>query len=1027
MTAPVQWRPIELPAGGGINTKTDEKLLQPPMVADLQNIVFTESPGWKKRNGYIALKKDAFSVSDIAAANALGTFRDEILLFDDKHLYTYSENLEKWKQRDRVFAPDISIRRLLDQPENQTKVEYAVSGDIAVTAWVSDSDSLVHYEVRDKTTGSIITADTTLSGSVSAKAIGNDQSVNIIFYNSSATSLRALTIPSADPTNTSNTELVTDMHADGLYDAALDTFEGLKTVVIYKQTTAVTYGFVLSATGSASSIGTLATETDSLSPGVLSINSATGTAPAGGPGGGDTTKTVFTIAVSEGSGGSDIVANQLDNTLTALQSSTSTGSFANVVNVQIIADNTDTAHMWIEQSGASPHLNTVKYVADKAFSAIYSGTTTYRHSSIASKAFLHNDVPYVVLAHESTLQSKYFLFDCYGNLHGRFLDGVGVGNTAQHLPSVITDGSDYVVPLGIRKRLTIDPEETQTAGNVFTEKGARLVRMGFGASGRYDSVEVGGASYIRGGFLQKYDGTNVYEQGFHLFPENITAADNVDGAGVFSAAEVYNYRVYYEYTAPNGERTLSTTAAVISHTVGGGAADSVTLTIPTLQHSAVASDVSIVVYRTTNGASVTAGAPFYRVSDPDPANGAGNNRYVVNDPTSDTVTFIDADINDTNLTAKELDYLNTGELDNTAAPAGKVMGYAKQRLWVADTDDNGTAAYFSKLRTPANAVEFHDGNYVQLPDEGGRITAVGELNHFAVFFKKDRIYVVSGEGPDNLGRGAFNNPQLVTADVGCSNPRSVVRFDSGLLFQSDKGIYQVTNNFEVSYIGAPVEAYNDQTITAATLVNDTNQIRFLTNSGRTLVYDYLFRQWTTFTNHTGVDAVLWKNQDYCYVTAAGTVMKESDTSFTDDGKPFRWLVRLYPVNVGGVQGFQRIKKLTLLGTYFSTHELQLRCNYDNGGFVDRGTWDPAGNVNVDTYGSGAYGSGDYGGTGSPEYRATFNLPRQKCRTVQFEISERLSSGRAMEIDHLQIWCGTKRGLGTQAAGYKFSATGGSTQ
>ncbi len=180
----IQWQTIELPAGGGIDTKTDPKLLKAPAVEDIQNIVFTDAPGWKKRNGYTALGRDIVGSSDdLTTGKALGAFNDELLLFDDNYLYSYSQGMTEWKQVNRVLGPQTTFRKLTDLPINQTQVDSAVTNGIRVTVWLSSSDSLVHYEVRDDNTGALLVSDTSISNSVSGKVCSNNNTIHIVYHN----------------------------------------------------------------------------------------------------------------------------------------------------------------------------------------------------------------------------------------------------------------------------------------------------------------------------------------------------------------------------------------------------------------------------------------------------------------------------------------------------------------------------------------------------------------------------------------------------------------------------------------------------------------------------------------------------------------------------------------------------------------------------------------------------------------------------------------------------------------------------
>ncbi len=993
------WQPVQIPTGGGIDTKTDEKRLPLESVADMQNIVFTDAPGWRLRNGYTALETDVIgsSTDQVTSGVALGTRNNELLQFDDKYLNSYSSTLAEWKQVGRVFGALPSYEVLTDLPLNQTEVRTACIDNVRVTAWVSSVDDLVHYEVRDDSTGTVITADTTIASSEVPKVVGTTRCVHLLYYDSAATALKSLTFYAASPESPIATELVTNAHTDAIYDVVNDPVAGDSSFVVYKTTTPTVVAFRLEYTAAANITTTIALAITALT--ILSINAAIST---------DDSTTLLTIGAYDGT---TLRCGLFDSSLNAV--TTIIGrNLASVVNFQAISDSISTLSFFIEVSAGNTYDHTVDYGSGVLSVATLVNGSTYRHSSIASKPFLNNSTAYCFITHDSTLQRTYFLFDAFGNIQGRYLSGIGFGNVSINLPAPYVRNGRFETPLGYRKRLTIDG--TAAAANIFSESGAYLVGLDFTRSDRYLNVQIGDTSYIQAGQLLQYDGTSVVEQGFSLFPENVAAADSAGGS--LTVTSTYNYRVYYEYTADNGERQRSTAIITTDATTGGN--QRITLTIPTLQQSAKASDISIVVYRTIADASVTAGAPFRRITDPNPANDTGSNRYVANDPTANTVTLID-DLSDADLLNRELDYQNTGELDNTPAPSGSVFGYAKQRLWIAGGLD-GNTAYFSKLRTPGNGLEFHDGNQIQLPDEGGPITAISELNHFVVFFKRDRIYVISGTGPDNLNNGFFGEPQLVTADVGCNNQSSVVRYDPGVLFKSDKGIYQLSQNQQVIYIGAQAEKFNTLNVTSATVVNDTDEVRFLTATGRCLVYNYFYKRWTTFTNHSGPASILW-GQTYAYIRSdTGRVFTEDPNVFTDNGAGYGWLIKTAHFGIAGPVGFQRVHHLHMLGEYYSAHELQVRLNYNTEGFTETATYDPTGTNGVSSYGSGAYGSGAYGGSGSPNYETRFNLPIQKCRTVQFEIScIPTVSGRSCEIDAMSVFAAAKYGNNKMPDGRKF--------
>lgn len=69
------------------------------------------------------------------------------------------------------------------------------------------------------------------------------------------------------------------------------------------------------------------------------------------------------------------------------------------------------------------------------------------------------------------------------------------------------------------------------------------------------------------------------------------------------------------------------------------------------------------------------------------------------------------------------------------------------------------------------------------PDDA--IMAFGHIGHDLAVFKSDRIYVITGYSPQTF------TVQLLTAELGCIDSRSVVQIDDGVAFMSKKGYYYV--------------------------------------------------------------------------------------------------------------------------------------------------------------------------------------------------------------------------------------------
>src|SRR5262249_45126218 len=157
---------------------------------------------------------------------------------------------------------------------------------------------------------------------------------------------------------------------------------------------------------------------------------------------------------------------------------------------------------------------------------------------------------------------------------------------------------------------------------------------------------------------------------------------------------------------------------------------------------------------------------------------------------------------------------------------------------------------------------------------------------------------------------------LISDDVGCSEPASVVKTPIGVLFKSLKGIW-LANGEGISYIGADVALYNGERINAAMTMPTVNQVRFVT-ANRVLVFDWEFKRWTTWTISGfggALDAVLWRDTMVLLVNAAGRLLQETPGSYLDDGVPYSMAIETPWLKPAGSVGEILFRELLVLGRY----------------------------------------------------------------------------------------------------------------
>ena len=627
------------------------------------------------------------------------------------------------------------------------------------------------------------------------------------------------------------------------------------------------------------------------------------------------------------------------------------------------------------------------------------GPTIVRRSvNLCGKAFQVNGVNHILTVHSSTLQSTLFVLRDSGYVVSRLFSGTAIG-------------PDFFAFGVLRDINKISPSvfSFAEAHKGPTGQGFSVGLVSLDFSDNSASAEIGNNLHIGSGTLNMYDGNSVVEHGFHLFPEDVTATVTGPNTG---STHSYQYSLLYSWVDAQGQTHSSAPSVPITKTtvnaISTVSADTaVTLTIPTLRLSNK-QIIGIQIYRTIDNGTV-----FYNV----------NESFIANDATADTISYTD---NSTDAEIQGLRQLYTtgGVVENIGPDAIGFMTIFQNRL-VATDALNPLQIWYSKQVEVGGPVEFSDFFTIQVDPRGGPITALSTLDDKLIIYKRNSIFFMVGQGPDSAGgNNDFSRPQELTTDNGCINQNSIVVTPNGLMYQSTKGIYLLNRSLQVQYIGADVETYNSYTIVSADLIPNTNQVRFTTTAGLVLVFDYYYGQWSVFTGINAVDTCLF-NDKFTYIQSDGAFLQETPGLFSDNGNYIRLKLSTAWIQMAGLQGFQRARRLMLLGDYIAPHKLLSSIAYDfnpnntQDSIIDAG--DLLGNIKYgeDTpYGNESQYGGEY-----PLYQWRIHLVRQKCQAIQLTLQDMPESDGAttegMSLSAIALEIGVKRGLNKLPATRSF--------
>lgn len=985
-------QPIAIPFAGGVETRQDPKQVEPVKLLDLQNAVFTRATTISKRNGYAALSRAVDGAGDYVDAHALATRDNELLLFADGHAYSYRPEAGTWSDAGVVKAAIASDAPLARSGTQQRVPDMAIAGGVQVVAW-EDSRGGVWTTTLEAATGRVLRAAAQLDAvGERPRVIKTGDVLQVIW---AAPTLGQLWIATVNPAAPSATPVGSVLTGD--LSLTLPNFDGHGTsrpdgagILAWVTSTGWRIGYIAasgvigSAVTGLPSAGTYISPVDGTIAVALDIN--------------DVDQLIGVVWREAGT--TEVLASIFDPSdlsVAILES----GYFSEPLDVPRIAVAWDPASasgdrvlcVAVERAGATSDLHSLRFGRLSLGDVLdLTGGTLLGHG-LVTRAWSDGVSAYVGAVHAVGAFPYVAVLELTAAagaatpVAARLLTGAATGlPTGDMLASVTVDPDDaraWLLPLTDRIQLASDGDAGQ-----YAESGIRLARLDFAAASAFQTAQLGRGLYLAAAAPAHYDGARWAEWSFHTAPDDGLVGVAGSG-GSLTPSSTYSYLAWYEETDAQGELHQGGTSIPLVVTTGG-ADNRVTLTLPTLRLTR-RGRVRIVVARSLPGDT----SAYYLVTSIDPSDTTGSNRYVDNDATANTVTLVD-DLSDIDLATRALAYTNGGTLSNDPAPcAGAVIAGGKSRLFWTDPSDPNLVRYSQQL-LDGNAVECPPELALQVDPYGGAITALAVLDDNVVVFKERAVYVFGGPGPLSnpdlsADQFAFTPAQLVTGDAGCLSQDSVGQTPVGLLFQSSKGVLLLDRSRQLQRVGDPVEAWTTQTVRAATLLPNRTHVVLVCDGadGRALLLDYERGQWSTFTNHTGVDAVVVGGV-YHYLRSDGRVFREDVTSYADDNAQIRMVIDTAWVKLAGyLQGWQRIYHAAFLGRYISPHTLRVswRLDYEDGWREPQDldvddNWDPS------VYGEGLYGAGYYGGiaSGSTVYQRRIHIGR-RCQAIRFRLED----------------------------------------
>lgn len=936
---------LSVPFAAGLNTKGDKRAKNPPMLDICKDVEFDDIGGLRTRYPYASLGTDIFGGGSLSNVRRIVDNAGELLAFTDTALYSWNAQLLKWVSKGTHLAIKLGEEPRFITTGDQVDADRAELSGTIVYSWTElvGANTKGYVAAIDKTTGNVLMTPTALAGSATRLRVTALTTKVLLTFYDGVNGLYAYALDPASPATAlaGASTTVTNTNFGTYYDIAK--VVGADQAVFASRrnpTTSYTVGTITAG---------------------LVVATSTKARDCDGPIAVACTPDGTKVQIARGFGvfikGDLITISTLADTA-FITTAIGTVTFAVTINQITAAFKTSTVsgqyrcHVFWSRNEGPDTVTDYGCQTNWVDTGGSLGTQSdlVDHTGVVSRAWCHNERIYVWTAFAAYsyaidaasanvalggfLQNTYFMFRDDGFLCAKATAGVAGGFAAStgQLPNVVSTDTNVYEWCGVERR-RLDPGGAVSPG--YGARAPRDISVTFDSNEARRCARLGRTLYITGGEILQYDGSQLAEVGFHVYPW----AFQIDryGAGGNLAAGQYAFKWIWRWDNARGERERSTTA---STGLGTALANDRIKLNPyhalNITHKTT-SPVAVEVYR--SAVNPTDDAPFYLVTNPDPTDVSGDNCYIANDSTAMAVASLDGDnFADATATTKEGFYENGNVLENLAPPAATVIYATDTRLFLAGVAGDPDRVWYSKYRSDGEIAAFHDALTVPIPRAGGDITGLAMLNETLVVFRERAIYLLPGDGFDNTGGGAnFGPARVVSIEVGAETHESIAQVPDGQLFKSSKGWYLLSRAWSVQYVGGPIAAYDSETPLAVQVMQSQHQVRILTSS-RMLVWDYLVNQWGEWTIASGVDSALWNGTHY-YATSSAVYYQRTDYTGVDYGLDVEsaWIK-----TTGDLQGRAIVRMFEVLGEFRGACALRIRCarNYEGDGI---GGW----NYNTD--------------------------------------------------------------------------------
>jgi hypothetical protein len=923
----LNWQQWAMKFVAGLDQKTDVRALAPPGLSRAVDLQMDEVGGAQTRYPYVADANSILGGSTLANCRTIVQNGDEWLLFTKDTLYSWSPQLQKWVSKGTHLACKLTEQAQFVNTTDQIDCDRAELDGTIVFAWTeSGASSACYVAAVDKTTKNVIMQPTEIAGASRLRVVALETKILLTFEEASpgpGNQIGAYALDPASPSTALGGASTTIATTTNEYYDVVKIPDADQAVFAARLTPTTSY---MVGTVTASLVAATSTKARTCD-GPIAVSPTPDGASAQVVRGNTTNVQGDLVTIST-----------LADVYTAQAIGTAPSNPIQIAAAhRSVADSGQYRCYVIWSNGQSE--STVSTSFGTKYNWVDTGNTLGTQddfvdfTGVVSRAFDHEGRVYVWLGFAATslttaagletdqvfgqLQNTYFLYRDDVFLCAKATPNIagGYATSTGRLPGVANvDTNQYAWCGAERRALALGGKLSG-----YSARAPRDILVEFDSDEARRCARLGETLYITGGEILQYDGTQLTEVGFHVFPWQL---DLIDFAAGTVGAGTYAYQTTWRYDNARGERERSASATAGFVDVAANREVSVigwcNLNITHKTDKPPAAEH----WRTP--VDPNDDAPFYLVTNPDPTDTAGDNCHLSTDVSGTLSALIDS-FADATLTVKEAHPENGGQLKNLSPPAASLILATDTRLFLAGVSGDPHRVLYSKYRGANQVASFFGTLAVDIPQEGGAITALALLNETVVVFRESAIYAIDGQGYDNTGGGTNYVARKVPGKVGAVSQEAVsVATERGIYFKSKRGWYLLNHGWQVEYVGGGIVDYDSEEVLAVDAIEKQHQIRILTAS-RMLVLDTLVGQWFEWSISDGVHSCMFDGA-HAYLTSTGP--KTQATSYAS-GATYGIDIETAFIRLNDLQGYGAVDYFDLLGEFRSACTVRIRLARDD--------------------------------------------------------------------------------------------------